>query len=717
MNRNPYLGIDPKQFTDVMEQQWLEYGNVASANLKHNWWKMAFTLNQHLQNAGTNNKMMVYRYPMPTGGGKSTGLPRYLALLGALAQTRDRCPGAIVTTQYTAECDRIASEINQIGREYGMKEDMAVALHSGVNRKGLQLHSWPFVITTQAGMTRALVEEGNNDLKRGFKVLPWLMQYENGSQVWEDLIHEMVTGPRNCLQALESLGLDGKLKRQRSMVIFDEMLTPLKPHYLTEDGIKALLKSIPRELAAKHPDAMDGIGHVLSMIAVNSAMNPTGRTRFTEADRGLTLWREQFPSIVPLYKELRDGFSPQRQKFPKGSPLSYSDTMDMLTAIYNIKECGGTVAIKSNGAIQSMFKVDWLMDRLKMGFVCLDATAKESKLLDACEAHTTVRLKPCRDYQNLTLELDTSDGGTGRGKLAGNWKPEEDRERILNTTIDNIVNSLKTIDPKQYPKVGLISFKPIIEALNKKRLSLPFMLITGWHGNVIGKNDWSDVNMLYIVGLNHMEPTYGDEMMLGITDHIEEMKELSSWTPNVNIPEFKWSAPEIAAHDLLRDLIQVISRGSNRRTVDRSGNCCESTVRITVGSGAIKDFLIKGLANHFRDVKIDTESWRLRPNTYTMVDAEAEYLNEKKLMAKAKELGKFNYDTALHWFNLSGWEDVSLQQLCRIMDLKKPWPTKFKSAFRDSPKYQQLMKELGIKYSDTVRSLKHPKGVCGLMKA
>jgi hypothetical protein len=300
----PFLGVDPRRFATEIEQQWIEYGNTPSDNLKHNWRKMAYTFNQHLQNAGTISKMMVYRFPLPTGGGKSTSVPYYLAMLGGLAGTRDRCPGVIVTTQYTSECDRIASKINELGPKYGMQEPMATPLHSGVNRRGLKLSSWPFVITTQAGMTRALVEENNDDLgnmKGKFRVLPWLLQYDHGSQLREDMVHDLISNA-NPQKVLSLIGLDGQRRPQRHMVIMDEMLMPLSSHNLTDEGIRMLLKSIPADLVVKHRDSIQTISEMLGLIAMNGCMN-VDKSKLTEADLGD--WKDRCASVVPLYNDQR----------------------------------------------------------------------------------------------------------------------------------------------------------------------------------------------------------------------------------------------------------------------------------------------------------------------------------------------------------------------------------------------------------------------------
>jgi hypothetical protein len=326
-----------------------------------------------------------------------------------------------------------------------------------------------------------------------------------------------------------------------------------------------------------------------------------------------------------------------------------------------------------------------------------------------------VKLKQCRQYPNLIFEADTSIGGTGRTALAGSGKAGEAKQEAVNATVNRIVDILKTeVDPARFPEVGVISFKPVIKALDAKRMSLPFKLVTGYHGNVIGRNDWSECDLIYIIGLNHMVPTHGAEMKMGVDRHIQEAKEISELSPSKKVPDFQWTAAEIQAYDLLRDLVQVVSRGSNRRTIDRDGNCRESIIRVTLGTNQ-KEFLIDGLKRNFPGATIMENVWGFYPGTGMSFD-EAVNLAERAeaLKTKAKELGRYQYEVGLQWFKLSGMRDVSLVRICAEFGWSG-YNGKFKATLQ-TPKGEQLMKELGVRFSDSVHSIKHPNGVDGLVR-
>lgn len=694
LGKNPFMGVDPRRFSMEIEQQWIGFGNTPSPALKHNWYQMAKTLNRHLQNAGTMQGAMTYRFPLETGAGKSTSLPRYLAMLGGIAGTRDRCPGVIITTQYTVECDRIAEEINRMGSEYGMKEPMAIALHSGVNRsklKSTKLHSWPFIVMTQAAMTIALVEEGLSDLK-GFRRLPWLMRYANGENE-ETLVHRW----DSVVAGLMGVGQQPR----RHMVIMDEMLMPFKSHNLTTEGVTKLMNSIPEELRLKHRDAMSTISQLLGLIELNSCMTFDEEGWLKTADLGD--WPKRAASVVPLIQDLRDGHA--------GTGFGeYFKTLEGLVAIHSIK--GGGVALKTKGTIQSLFKSDFILDRLGMGCVILDGTTEETKLLDVYAEQTTALLRKCRNYQNLTIELDWT-SGTGRKALTGAWKSDQDKDETVNATVNRIVDILLKVDPKKYPKVGLISFKPIIEALQTKGLTFPCEVILGYHGNVIGKNLWSDVDLLYVIGLNHMEVSYGEEILLGVKEYQNSIARTEDFSGDT-VAAFGWSAEEVQMFELLRDTIQVIARASNRRAIDKDGNCRKSVVRITLGKGKQKDILVKGLKEHFHNVEIVEDVWAFDPGGGALGSDLPERLKEWR--QEAYKLGNNHCEAALHWFNLTGWDDVSMYRICMELGLNKPYPTRFKEAFSNG-RYRAMMDDLGIGYSDHVISGKHPKGVPGLVKA
>ena len=62
----------------------------------------------------------------------------------------------LITAQRIEDCNQFQKRVNELGKLYGMKEPMAIAYHSQVNKQKVkfsELKKWPFLITTQKGLT------------------------------------------------------------------------------------------------------------------------------------------------------------------------------------------------------------------------------------------------------------------------------------------------------------------------------------------------------------------------------------------------------------------------------------------------------------------------------------------------------------------------------------------------------------------------------------
>ena len=158
---DPYCGVPPDWFVDERVKLWKEHRNIPSSALKSAWELLASKLNEHLGDHDTNRRGMIYRFALETGGGKSTGLQLYFGMLAGIAKVRENCPAALVTAQRIEDCDQFQNRVNEFGKLYGMKEPMAIAYHSKVNKQKVkysELKQWPFLITTQKGLTISLIE-------------------------------------------------------------------------------------------------------------------------------------------------------------------------------------------------------------------------------------------------------------------------------------------------------------------------------------------------------------------------------------------------------------------------------------------------------------------------------------------------------------------------------------------------------------------------------
>ena len=342
---DPYQGVPVDLFVSERVRLWREegHGDVdPSANLIDAWehlcrWMNVYLINsckvggrhpdyepylEDLKNAGGRNVHdhdTSYRYALETGGGKSTGIRLWFAMLGGIARTPEKCPSALVTAQRIEECDIFMEEVNRLGTLYGMEQPMAVAFHSKAKSKTLSyasLKDWPFVASTQKGLILGLIEDGIDGLY--FKRLKAMTDYKHAQKPSLD----------------HSFNPIGK----RDMYVMDETLSPFAAFNVHQRTLDEILEGIPDELAADHKAILYGIDALLTEIRMHKRFARDGE----EGD--LKDWREFAPSVLPLINGL---------KFSQ-SGLEHWKVLMNLISVYFLQ--AGPVVFKVRGEIHSLFK-------------------------------------------------------------------------------------------------------------------------------------------------------------------------------------------------------------------------------------------------------------------------------------------------------------------------------------------------------------------------
>lgn len=446
---DPYFGVPPNLFVDERVKLWKEHGNVPSSKLKWAWEKLASKLNEHLSDYDNSRRGMMYRFCLETGGGKSTGLQLYFGMLAGIAKVSANCPAALITAQRIEDCDQFQKRVNELGKLYGMKEPMAIAYHSQVNKQKVkysELKQWPFLITTQKGLTISLIECEIDDLF--WHRLPSFLKYKYNDP----------------LKIAESLNKNNiyDLYFGRHMILMDEALDPYATFSISCDTIDDLFDNIPQKIAEKHIDILKDILDLKREILLHKKFNSDSEIARLDA------WRKSASSVVPLMNSLR---SHKDQK----DFIQMWTAFQKLIAIWHLQNDEAFYKVKGN--VHSFFKADFILDRLNRGVFILDATAKTSKLLDIYRPLEDVKLERTRNYKNLKIEADRTTR-TGRNTLVG-----EDGQNIERTA-DRIIDELMSLNPDDWTQVGVITFKDVVSAINAKRLKYPVSVVFGNIGGV-----------------------------------------------------------------------------------------------------------------------------------------------------------------------------------------------------------------------------------------
>jgi hypothetical protein len=249
--------------------------------------------------------------------------------------------------------------------------------------------------------------------------------------------------------------------------------------------------------------------------------------------------------------------------------------------------------------------------------------------------------------------------------------------------------------------VGIIAHKGIVDHIKAKRLCFkPLEVVWGSIGGVVGSNAFQYCDMLYVVGQNHRDPAYGADIMMAIEDHLKCEKPVpGARYAKLEGLERKLTAQDFAWSELARDLIQMIGRGSNRRVIDRAGNCTPSVVKITLDmNNDLAQYLEREIQAHFHNVNLVPNGWRFSTEEVNVNFEDAQNKAEK-LRKKAWGLaGKNKYVAIIQYFKLSQRSQMSVHKVCKMLGLSQDqakWYAK-KLSGQTNKKYRLMMETLGI---------------------
>jgi hypothetical protein len=764
---DPYQGIDPDDFvaerTRLHFVHQLESGvemQAPARNLKRAWRIMAGALNAHLADGQLEPNYPEYRrvheVAIGLGGGKSTGLSIYASCLAALAGEPSRCPGLVLVCERIEDVDHQAKQINKISQEwYGAKGEFAVGWHHKTNdrrkTKGLDtieykdLSRYPFLICTQASLTYALAVEAVDQFEG--KRLGRLMKYD-----YKDPEAERKHPYQRWNPGSDNQG-------SRIGIVFDEAIIPFKSYSITKDlllGVVEMLDPVglPEWMAKKHTDVIDQLKMLMAEMDIqqriqgrkNALEGTKDKTNSVSVD--LARWKEQLKPLAELMSDIHtsqwtfDGWE------------KWKIVNDLANVYFVLQEAKPLFYWKTTKFKEQQFQFSqFILHRLGRGFVCLDATARESKLYSAFPEVHREAIMPTQDFTGLKFLTDVS-RGCSRGSMNGELSPAGEKLKAQGRKVpyteyskapetarllwDDLTSNWKSYLAKAIgyeevgklmakelkPQIGVIAHTPVIDGLKELKEKHPEVseevnIVFGNVGGVRGSNKFRRCQVLWVVGLNFMSYDWMKETRHGINALVQMLEEtdlpMSGDTLYLDeqIKKIKSQIPEedidLYYGELIRDTLQTVGRSAARTSTHELDNgmaaCAPAAVLLSLKHRSeVTTKIIKALKETFVNCTVKENGWRLDPKT-------KEGLIDKRGIELAKELlaeGPFRADMVLRWYaQCHNGKDKPIRDIVKDYFIPKGMPNKDIEQFanntmtqltsRVSKRNQGFMQALGIK--------------------
>lgn len=524
--------VNLDRFLVRMMDKWSGRGLATSNALQGSWAALCNTLNEHA--AGKRPEIWSV-LPLPTGTGKTEGLISYCAELSSSSSA----VGALIVTRFTDEADRIVASINL---EAG--KNIAVTHHSNINAADkihiADLGQYRVLVITHVAYKKALALSAANQVEALHnKYAEW----QHGSRV----------------------------------VVVDEVLSVDDQIDVDYDELRIARYSIPLHLERQYKREIKYLDGVIEKFAQLSE----SESKYKYISRDYWHGSKDRVDISPLIDALDDyGDAQVTNSFGgKQVKISKSYRKRLLTSLDEITGLEGFYHHRDDKF--GLFAVRLLLPTDIPSAVVLDATAKVNLHYTLLGDFVRIIDVPddVRDYSNVHLEVIYG-LAVGKDSLSGK-EPE-----FFSKIYQNCFSSLSIPDTLICVHKG--NREKIQDAIEK----LSEGNVAHW-GNVDGKNDWSDLHNMVVIGLPYLGQMNADCAVLALegwmkkTGHKfhEDLIEYDEHYHAIAIqepPEDLWQ--DYQSSYLAVSIIQAINRIRCRKTVDEKGNC--SPVRIVMFLGA-----------------------------------------------------------------------------------------------------------------------------------
>lgn len=520
------------EFARAYEQKWIDFGLVPNDSLRNSWEVLATAFENCIayNRPFSDEPKKRLVVPIPTGSGKTTGLELYLNHLNEDLT-------ALVVVYFTEVADKLEQSLN----EYIANK--AIAIHSKNGKTIADIGSHQVLIVTHEHFkTRLFSEHLNRDL---------IVIDEAIDLIREISIKKEVLNKLNIVIS-RFLSLNSELEDELEII----------------KGFHSLIDFYN-----------DQILHMHNLCIEQGIENPEiNKTEFLISD-------SQIISDITFLKTREIIRHHSCSEILSSSRISMDSEnklkQELLKALDSIENFFGQWYYYYGSSPNNASLNTAVLELPQKSVVILDATAQTNHLYRLFQ---NVHIYPInvnsRNYENVTLYV-ANGINVGRGSLL------RDKESSAKDLMDNLTNLPLSPDSKML----IVTHKNLKAYIQKYRLDCNYE--TAHFGNLTGKNDWKDYDIIVIFGLMYKPKPFT------LNRHALAVNPESAIDSNLTTD--KQIRKKIEWTDLASEVIQAINRVRCRNTVDTVGNCKNTQVYMA-------------LPNDEYGVEIQSEIIRCMPN-------------------------------------------------------------------------------------------------------
>lgn len=525
--------ISKKRFLQRMDRKWKSRNIATNTPLKAAWGVLCDTLNEHAFGERPNTWSVI---PLPTGTGKTEGLVSYCAELSTSAPKA----GVLIVTRFTDEADRIVQSINEeAGRVVAITQHHKL---TAANKPDIEtIERTQILVITHSAYKKALALSAHD----------------------VDSLHNKYTN----WQGGERL------------VVVDEVLSTDDQIRVDIDTLRMIRHSIPLHIEHQHKQEIKHIDRLLGKFF--ELIDQKKPLQYISKNYWHDYANPRDVDIAPLIEALDDyGDEEAHNSFGRVvAKITKSYRKEALTSFDEITRMEGFYFERDNQFCLHATRL--LLPADVPSAVILDATAKENIHYQLFGSFVRVIDIPAgvRDYSNVRLDIIY---GLPVGK-----------------------SSMTNNSPKFFSALhrDYLSDLPMDETLvcvhknNREKMldAIPELKdenLAHW-GNMDGKNDWSNLSNMIVLGLPYLGQMNAECAALAMvswmhaTGHkyhedLIEYDDHSMTFAAMEPPEDLWQDYE-QSH-LIVSVIQAINRIRCRKAVDEQGRCAPVRIALFLGS-------------------------------------------------------------------------------------------------------------------------------------
>jgi len=580
--------IPPSVFTQKMQEQWKQFGNIPSPALTQAWKQQCEVFTEAIRLSAQERNTSPFDdidgadtvwkiLQPPTGAGKTLGTIVYATLLGLLP--REYHPGVLVVTRLIQDADLIAEQINELSRSYlGEADKVAVSYHSENKKlhKLTDLADYPVLVITHRAYVLALDSLDNNS-----KI----------EETWK-YFYEFYNG-------------------QRGLVVIDEAIDLIENTSLSLDHVRSLLWCIPQEVRVMFPSeieflkALEGILERLETDAARERViatqplkerHPISSVELSDHENEILasfegeMPRLNFAALKDRMKGVRFDQQIGKDDAEENVRLAgiYRERLSMVDALYQ-----SWFYFSKDNTKPTFHTARLLVPKQAKGAVILDATAGCNVMYELFDnAQVIEPPQGTRNYRNVTLHVSS---GHRTGK---NYMREHPKE-LSEALILKLEEEFRNDDTRR--NVLVVTHKKVEPYLIQYQPQFFDLKVAHW-GAINGSNEWKDCDTVVIFGLPYRPPTFPASAFMAFRG-----VQSTEW---LNSPEkrgFKGYSDireAIATGQMVTDMVQAINRVRCRKVTDVRGNCPTTDVYLLLGTKETGEEILQKITKQMPNVHV-----------------------------------------------------------------------------------------------------------------